>query len=72
MSNRNASDTAGLLCSSTPEFILTWLGLMRLGISVLILAYVIYLHPAPEREPDQCPFQSSARAHRYQAPVFIV
>ncbi|KAL1848673.1 putative NRPS-like protein biosynthetic cluster [Diaporthe australafricana] len=38
VSNRNASGTVGLLCSSTPEFILTWLGLMRLGISVMLLA----------------------------------
>ncbi|KAK2606703.1 hypothetical protein N8I77_005434 [Diaporthe amygdali] len=38
ISNRNGSGTAGLLCSSTPEFILTWLGLMRLGISVMLLA----------------------------------
>lgn len=45
VSDRNASGTAGLLCSSTPEFILTWLGLMRLGISVMLLAYVTYLHP---------------------------
>ncbi|KKY31864.1 putative l-aminoadipate-semialdehyde dehydrogenase [Diaporthe ampelina] len=40
VSDRNASGTAGLLCSSTPEFILTWLGLMRLGISVMLLAYL--------------------------------
>lgn len=46
VSDRNASGTAGLLCSSTPEFVLTWLGLMRLGISVMILAYVTYSHPA--------------------------
>ncbi|KAK7710297.1 putative NRPS-like protein biosynthetic cluster [Diaporthe eres] len=38
VSDRNASGTAGLLCSSTPEFILTWLGLMRLGLSVMLFA----------------------------------
>lgn len=38
VSDRNASGTVGLLCSSTPEFILTWLGLMRLGISAMLLA----------------------------------
>lgn len=38
VSDRNASGTVGLLCSSTPEFILTWLGLMRLGISVMLMA----------------------------------
>lgn len=45
VSDRNASGTVGLLCSSTPEFILTWLGLMRLGISVMLLAYVTCTHP---------------------------
>lgn len=35
---RGHSSTVGLLCNSTPAFILTWLGLMRLGMSVLILA----------------------------------
>lgn len=33
--------TVGLLCASTPEFIQTWLGLMRLGRSVMLLAYVL-------------------------------
>lgn len=34
------SGTVGLLCSSTIEFILTWLGLMRLGVPVMLLTYV--------------------------------
>jgi acyl-CoA synthetase (AMP-forming)/AMP-acid ligase II len=34
----NASSVVGLLCTSTPEFLLAWLGLMRLGKSVLLLA----------------------------------
>lgn len=38
VSSRVSAGTAGLLCSSTPEFILTWLGLMRLGVSVMLLA----------------------------------
>lgn len=46
VSARNASGTAGLICSSTPEFVLTWLGLMRLGISVMIMAYVTHSHPS--------------------------
>lgn len=56
MSDRNASGTAGLLCSSTPEFILTWLGLMRLGISVMILAYVTPLSrlTAPNLTSHHC------------------
>lgn len=49
VSDRNASGTVGLLCSSTPEFILTWLGLMRLGISVMLLAYVTCTHPTTEQ-----------------------
>lgn len=48
VSDRNASGTVGLLCSSTPEFILTWLGLMRLGISVMLLAYVTCTQPTAE------------------------
>jgi acyl-CoA synthetase (AMP-forming)/AMP-acid ligase II len=32
------SPVVGLLCTSTPEFLLAWLGLMRLGKSVLLLA----------------------------------
>jgi len=31
-------DTVALLCSSSPEFLLAWLGLIRLGHSVLLLA----------------------------------
>ncbi|CAN8104298.1 unnamed protein product [Discula destructiva] len=38
VSTRVGSGTAGLLCSSTPEFILAWLGLIRLGMSVMLLA----------------------------------
>lgn len=38
VSSRVGAGTAALLCSSTPEFILTWLGLMRLGMSVMLLA----------------------------------
>lgn len=38
VSTRTGSGTAGLLCSSTPEFLLTWLGLLRLGMSVMLLA----------------------------------
>jgi acyl-CoA synthetase (AMP-forming)/AMP-acid ligase II len=34
----NGSSVVGLLCTSTPEFLLAWLGLMRLGKSVLLLA----------------------------------
>ncbi|KAK5124063.1 hypothetical protein LTR85_002260 [Meristemomyces frigidus] len=30
--------TVGLLCPSTPEFLFTWLGLMRLGHAVLLIA----------------------------------
>lgn len=45
VSTRVGSGTVGLLCSSSPEFILTWLGLMRLGVSVMILAYVTLIIP---------------------------
>ncbi|KUI67034.1 Bile acyl-CoA synthetase [Cytospora mali] len=38
VASRVGTGTVGLLCSSSPEFILTWLGLMRLGVSVLLLA----------------------------------
>ncbi|PSR99252.1 hypothetical protein BD289DRAFT_361380 [Coniella lustricola] len=38
VASRADSSTAGLLCSSTPEFLVTWLGLMRLGMSVMVLA----------------------------------
>jgi acyl-CoA synthetase (AMP-forming)/AMP-acid ligase II len=37
-SKRNGASVVGLLCTSTPEFLLAWLGLMRLGKSVLLLA----------------------------------
>ncbi|KAF1920051.1 hypothetical protein BDU57DRAFT_485934 [Ampelomyces quisqualis] len=37
-------DTVALLCHSSPEFLFTWLGLMRLGISVLLVAP--QCHPA--------------------------
>ena len=30
--------TVGLLCSSGPRFVLAWLALVRLGLSVLIIA----------------------------------
>ena len=35
----NAPKNAALLCSSSDEFLLAWLGLMRLGYSVLLIAY---------------------------------
>lgn len=31
-----------LLCSSTPTFVAAWLGLMRLGLPVLLIGYVLY------------------------------
>lgn len=34
----SARQTVGLLCPSTPEFLFTWLALMRLGHSVLLIA----------------------------------
>lgn len=42
IASRGGSTTVGLLCSSSPEFILAWLGLMRLGMAVMLLSYVIY------------------------------
>lgn len=38
VASRVGTGTVGLLCSSSTEFILTWLGLMRLGVSVMLLA----------------------------------
>lgn len=49
VANRGDSSTVGLLCSSTPEFILTWLGLMRLGKSVMLLAWVMPLRQKRDR-----------------------
>ncbi|KAM5373929.1 hypothetical protein ACJZ2D_006758 [Fusarium nematophilum] len=44
-SSRNyMASTVGLLCTSSVDFVLTWLGLMRLGYSVLLLA--------PQLEPQ--------------------
>lgn len=40
IASRGGSITVGLLCSSSPEFILAWLGLMRLDVAVMLLAYV--------------------------------
>ncbi|KAJ3538484.1 hypothetical protein NM208_g5889 [Fusarium decemcellulare] len=34
----NSATTVGLLCTSSVDFVLTWLGLMRLGYSALLLA----------------------------------
>lgn len=34
----NQPATIGLICSSSLEFVLTWLGLMRLGYTALLLA----------------------------------
>ncbi|KAH7401932.1 hypothetical protein DE146DRAFT_692008 [Phaeosphaeria sp. MPI-PUGE-AT-0046c] len=34
----DSQDTVALLCHSSPEFLFTWLGLMRLGLSVLLIA----------------------------------
>lgn len=48
IANRAGSATVGLLCSSTPEFVLTWLGLLRLGMSVMLLAYGLHLSPCPQ------------------------
>jgi acyl-coenzyme A synthetase/AMP-(fatty) acid ligase len=33
-----SGNTVALLCHSSPEFLFTWLGLMRLGLSVLLIA----------------------------------
>lgn len=38
IASRGGSTTVGLLCSSSPEFILAWLGLMRLDMAVMLLA----------------------------------
>lgn len=38
VASRGESTAVGLLCASTPEFVLTWLGLLRLGLSVMLLA----------------------------------
>ena len=35
----NAPKNAALLCSSSEDFLFAWLGLMRLGYSVLLIAY---------------------------------
>jgi acyl-CoA synthetase (AMP-forming)/AMP-acid ligase II len=35
---RTSENTVALLCHSSPEFLFTWLGLMRLGRSVLLIA----------------------------------
>ncbi|KAL9601196.1 MAG: hypothetical protein Q9219_002696 [cf. Caloplaca sp. 3 TL-2023] len=39
--NRTHPQTLALLCSSSLEFLYTWLALMRLGYSVLLIAYAV-------------------------------
>lgn len=40
LSDRRPSRTIGLLCPSSEDFLFAWLGLMRCGYSVLLIAYV--------------------------------
>ena len=37
---REDNSTVALLCPSSPLFLFAWLGLMRLGLSVLLIAWV--------------------------------
>lgn len=44
----------GLLCTSSLEFVLTWLGFTRLGFGVLLLAYVPSREQANITSADKC------------------
>lgn len=61
IASRGGSTTVGLLCSSSPEFILAWLGLMRLDMAVMLLAYVF--SPIPPVQTRSANIDLGLRPH---------